>query len=54
MAFKRRVYLWVSAAGALVTLLPWALGLSGGLPAELAAWAYPAATLLSVSLWLVL
>ena len=54
MAFKRRVYLWVSAAGALVTLLPWALGLSGGLPAELAAWAYPAATLLSASLWLVL
>lgn len=54
MVFKRRVYLWVSAAGALVTLLPWALGLSGGLPAELAAWAYPAATLLSASLWVVL
>ena len=54
MAFKRRVYLWVSAAGTLVTLLPWALGLSGGLPAELAAWAYPAATLLSASFWLVL
>ena len=54
MAFKRRVYLWVSAAGALVTLLPWALSLSGGLPAQLAAWAYPAATLLSVSFWLAL
>ena len=54
MAFKRRVYLWVSAAGALVTLLPWALNLSGGFPPALAAWAYPAATLLSASFWLAL
>jgi diguanylate cyclase len=54
VAFKRRIYLWVSAAGALVTLLPWVLGLPGGLPAWLAVWAYPAATLLSASLWLLL
>lgn len=53
-AAKRRIYLRVSAAGALVTLIPWVFGLPGGLPAGLARWAYPVAALLAATVWTVL
>jgi diguanylate cyclase len=50
---KRRTYLWVSASGTLIMLLPWLFGFQGGLPAQVANLAYPFSALVAFSVWLV-